>query len=311
MKKIFFLILINLSMDAQTLDSNIKNILSEYEFPTSYTTINNLEIAYIKEGKGKKTILFIHGLSSNADAWSDNIKELKSDFTCIAIDLPGFGKSSMSACFFSPTFFSEVIHSFINKMKLKNVTLIGHSMGGQASIKFATSYPNEIEKLILIAPAGFEEFTSDDGQLLKNAVTHNVIKNTSDSQIEKNYRLNFYKIPEKASKMIADRKNIQTASDFDAYCNAIVKSISGMLDEPVIPLLSKIEHKTLVIFGENDYLIPNRYLHSNLTVTKVAETGTASIKKASLKLIKESGHFVQFEKPIEVNLLIKQFVAGQ
>jgi hypothetical protein len=46
----------------------MKNITSDYTFATHYTTIDNLEIAYIKEGKGKQTIVLFTG--SNADAWS-------------------------------------------------------------------------------------------------------------------------------------------------------------------------------------------------------------------------------------------------
>jgi hypothetical protein len=50
----------------------MKNITSDYTFATHYTTIDNLEIAYIKEGKADDS--FIHGLSSNADAWSVILK---------------------------------------------------------------------------------------------------------------------------------------------------------------------------------------------------------------------------------------------
>ena len=80
MKKIFFLIIFTLFYSvifSQNSKKKMKNLLSDYEFKSKCVTINDLEINYIKEGKGKTTLLFLHGLSSNADAWSKNIVELQ------------------------------------------------------------------------------------------------------------------------------------------------------------------------------------------------------------------------------------------
>ncbi|MCB0376431.1 MAG: alpha/beta hydrolase, partial [Sinomicrobium sp.] len=187
------------------------------------------------------------------------------------------------------------------------VILVGHSMGGQAAIKFALIYPSAIEKLVLVAPAGLETFSEAEAALLKNTFTETMVANTTEEQIEKNYEINFFALPEDASKMIADRKQIRFAADFDDHCRAIVKSISGMLDEPVFDALERIPHETLVIFGKNDMLIPNRYLHPGLTTEAVGAIALKKITNATLEFVKESGHFVQFEKSGEVNALIQRF----
>lgn len=287
----------------------MKNVVSAYEFKTRYTHIDSLEIAYIKKGRGPVTLLFIHGLSSNSDAWSKNIKALSDQYTCIAIDLPGFGKSSKVNAPYTPSFFAEVTHRFIEKCRLKNVVLIGHSMGGQAAIQLAATYPGDIEKLVLVAPAGLEVFSEAHAALLKNTFTTEMVATTTEEQIEKNYQLNFFSLPADAAGMIEDRKQIRYAADFHAHCRAIVKSISGMLDEPVFPLLEHIPHNTLVIFGEEDQLIPNRYLHPGLTTREVGQIARQKIKNARLKFVKESGHFVQFEKPAEVNTHLREFIS--
>ena len=311
MKRLAYLFLITLiSTNAFSQNSKklMKEILSEYNFKTYTTTLDSINISYIKEGEGEKTLLFIHGLSSNSDAWAKNIESLKDDYTCIAIDLPGYGKSSKPDADYTPTYFAKTIHQFIEKLELKNIILIGHSMGGQASIKFATTYPNTIEKLILVAPAGLEQFRDENAKFMKAFFTPESVKNTPDAQIEKNYALNFYEQPEDVSKMINDRKKIIEASDFDAHCEAIVKSISGMLDDPVIKDLENIIQPTLVIFGDKDMLIPNRYFNPDLDIESVANVATKYIKNAKVELIKDAGHFVQFEKPNETNVLIEQFV---
>ncbi|MGY8914716.1 MAG: alpha/beta fold hydrolase [Flavobacteriales bacterium] len=289
----------------------MKELLSAYDFSSYTTMLDSLEISYVKEGSGKKTLLFVHGLSSNSDAWSKNIALLKNDYTCIALDLPGFGKSSKPDAAYTPSYFSGVLHQFIEKLELKHIVLIGHSMGGQASIKLATTFPNVIEKLILVAPAGLEQFSETNAVFMKSFITPELVKNTSDEQIEKNYALNFHVQPLEVTKMINERKKIKQASDFEAHCNAIVRSVYGMLNDTVYDDLEAITQKTLVIFGDKDMLIPNRYFNPTLTTEIVGNIALDKIERARLEFIKDAGHFVQFEKPKETNFLIKQFVDAQ
>ena len=139
---------------------------------------------------------------------------------------------------------------------------------------------------------------------MKNAVTADMVSKTTDEQIDRNYQLNFFELPEEAQTMISDRKKIKQAADFPEYCDAIVKSIAGMLDNPTQAELNLIAVKTLIVFGENDNLIPNRYLNPNLTTNLVGGIAQEKIKNSTLHFVSESGHFVQFEKPTEVNRII-------
>ncbi|WP_338732730.1 alpha/beta fold hydrolase [Mangrovimonas cancribranchiae] len=309
MKKNIFFFLFMLPLIACSQTSNtMKNIVSDYEFTSHYITLDSIDISYVKEGNGSKTLLFVHGLSSNADAWSKNIKHLKKRYTCVALDLPGYGKSAKPNVAYTPTYFSKIIVAFIKQLDLKNVILVGHSMGGQASIKVAINKPDIIDKLILVAPAGIEEFSKEHGKFMKATFTPEFVAGTTNEQIKNNYALNFYKQPKEVDKMIADRIAIKKASDFDAHCRAISKSIAGMLDDPVVNDLGQISLKTLVLYGENDMLIPNRYFHPELNVVKIGETAKEKITHSTLVFVEESGHFLQFEQADSVNNLIEDFV---
>lgn len=266
------------------------------------------EIAYQKQGNGKKVLIFIHGLSSNSDAWYRNIKDLKKNFTCIAIDLPGYGRSFKNSEEFTPTYFASILNDFTDQLKISKFSLIGHSMGGQASIKFASQYPEKLEKLILIAPAGIEEFSFLESNALKMVMNPQTIMATSDEQIEKNYQSNFYKMPLEANQIVQDRKNIKKTSDFELHSIAIQKSVSGMLDDKVISDLKSIKTPTLFLYEKNDLLIPNKYLHPNLTIEELMTVAKNSISGSKAVLVGEAGHFLQFEKPVEVNQEIRNFI---
>jgi pimeloyl-ACP methyl ester carboxylesterase len=72
--------------------------------------------------------------------------------------------------------------------------------------------------------------------------------------------------------------------------------VAGMVNEPVIDKLSEIKVPTLIFFGKNDNLIPNRYLNPGKT-SKIAEYGASQIPDNKLVMIPKCGHFLMFEKP--------------
>jgi pimeloyl-ACP methyl ester carboxylesterase len=85
-------------------------------------------------------------LSSNADAWSRNIESLKEIHLC-SFRFTGFGKSSKVAPAYTPTYYADIVVKVIEKLKLKNVIVAGHSMGGQAAIKLAINHPDKLKNL--------------------------------------------------------------------------------------------------------------------------------------------------------------------
>lgn len=268
---ILLAVLLGLTGQAQKTSKTMKELLQPYQFTTHEILLDSLKISYVKEGNGSPPLVFLHGLSSNLDAWAYNIAGLKGNYTCVALDLPGYGRSSKPVVDYTPSFFAQVTARFLEELKLEDVVLIGHSMGGQAAVKLAVSRPDLVSKLVLIAPAGIERFDAASTTLLKGMLTEEAVMNTTDEQIERNYGLNFYKLPETANKMIEDRKNIRQSSDFDRHAAAIVSSVQGMLDDPVFDLLGEVTQKTLIVFGKNDKLIPNKYLNPALTTADVGK----------------------------------------
>lgn len=279
-----------------------------YRADVKYANLSNdVTLAYTDEGQGTETIVFIHGLGSYLPAWDKNIPELSKHYRCIAIDLPGYGKSSKNPHSGLMSFYADVVLEFINRLELKNVTLAGHSMGGQISMVAALRQPNEIENIILVAPAGFEEFHPGQKQWFKDVMTLNLVKLTPFEAIETNLASNFYNMPKDAHFMISDRAAMRTASDFDNYCHAVTVSVAGMVSEPVIDKLEGLMIPTLIIFGENDNLIPNRYLNPGRTID-IAQNGASKITNSKLVMVPKCGHFMMFEKPEVFNAEVKAFL---
>jgi pimeloyl-ACP methyl ester carboxylesterase len=270
-----------------------------------------LMIAYVDEGNknlpAEKTIILIHGLGSYLKAWNRNIPELAKDYRVIAIDLPGYGKSGKMPHPGSMTWYASAIVKLMDHLKLEKAWIGGHSMGGQIAMVMSLYHPDKVQGLILAAPAGFESFTKGQKQWFRNVMTLDGVKKTPVDDIQNNLYYNFYRVPAEAEFMITDRIMMRHAADFDAYCYAVVQSVNGMVDEPVLPFLNKINKPTLIIFGENDNLIPNRFLNPGRT-RDIAEHGHKHIKNSQLVMIPQTGHFVQFEGYETFNKAVKDFI---
>lgn len=257
---------------------------------------DDIELAYTDEGDGDQVILFVHGLGSYIPAWDKVIPELSKDYRCIAIDLPGYGKSSKAPHSGLMSFYADVINNFVDAMGIEKFSLAGHSMGGQIGITYGLTWPEKLDKLILVDPAGFERFTSGQREWFEKVMTPTLVRLTTFEGIETNLAFNFYNLPKDAEFMITDRAAMRHASDFNGYCYAVSKSVGGMVNEPVIDKLENLSVPTLIFFGEDDNLIPNRYLNPGRTVD-IARYGDEKIPNSTLVMVPKCGHFMMFEKP--------------
>lgn len=283
----------------------------KYPYPVKQVEINDqIQIAYIDEGQGDHTLLMIHGLGSYIPAWQKNIEGLKSHFRCIAIDLPNYGKSTKGFFPFTMNFFAEVVASFIKKLELNNVTIVGHSMGAQIAVTSFLETNIPIEKLVLLAPAGFETFSASDRAFFYKNVTTEFIKTMSVEQIKSNFDLNFHNniLPADAHFMFEDRLAMRAdEAEYYYYTQMVPKCVKGMLEVPVFDKLKHIDIPTLIIFGKEDLLIPNKALHPEATIDQIAQSGHEQISDSRLELLSPCGHFVQWECSKKVNQLISHF----
>ena len=252
-------------------------------FPYHFLTLpNQTEVAYLDEGpKNAPVILFLHGLGDSAAIWSNTIEAMQQKYRCIALDLPGHGRTEVPGFSYKMFDFGEFVLKFLEQLKIKNLVLAGHSMGGQIGIIVALRVPAMIEKLVLAAPAGFEVFTEPEKVMLKAGLqqTKNWAKSTGAL----------------ATKVKADRQT------------GLQLSMAHMLAEPIFDFLPQLNLPVVVTFGENDGFIPNRFLHP-LTTSQVARAGASQIPNAELQIFSRCGHYPQNEKPKEFNAVLGNFL---
>lgn len=279
-----------------------------YEQTAKRITLNDsVTLAYVEQGQGKQTLLMIHGLGGNLSHWQRNVLE---PYRCIALDLPSYGLSSRRA--YQPPsdmlgFYADIIEAFIKQKKLRNVVLMGHSMGGQVAVLVALKQLKAVKQLVLVAPAGFETFTPAEAASLLSFAKPETFKNQNEALVRASFKRNFVEMPSQAEALIQDRLMLAQCPTYEPYFKAVAAGVKGMLDRPVRADLGKISLPTLVIFGENDDLIPNKILHKSLTTAQVAAVAS-EMPRAQWQLIPKAGHMVMYERPEAFNRLVEAFV---
>lgn len=277
-----------------------------YGFPAK-TVLSNPSISFVDIGKGEKTIVLIHGLASNAGFWRYAIPELSKNYRVIAVDLPGYGKSQKGAYSYSMTFYADQIKRLADELKLDKFILVGHSMGGQIGITFALKYPGRLEKLVLASPAGVEAFNQAEGNWLRSVMTEASVKKTTEEGIRRNLAMNFYSWDNKWEWMVEERVGMIKEKDFDEFAYAVVRCVNGMLDEPTHDKLKNISVPTLIVYGKNDRLIPNPYLHPG-SAANIFKWGAKQIPNSKLYEIDNCGHLLQIEHPQEFSNAVLDFI---
>ncbi len=279
-----------------------------YEFSLKKLSLPGaIELTYIDEGEGNNVLFFIHGLGSYLSVWRKNISVLRNKYRCIAIDLPGYGLSPKMPGKVSMLRYASVIINSILVLNLKQPILVGHSMGGHIALVVAIHYAHLIKKLVLASPAGLEPFSNSSKTLILNTLKPDVIQKLSNYQIKQNVNFAFYKFLPEAEFMIQERIAKKSLPNFQQYCSTVSESTAAMLEYPVFDQLSNILQPTLIVFGEEDALIPNKLLKPASSTREIAKKGASRIPNSKLILLKECGHFLPFEKSDAFNKAVDRF----
>jgi len=222
-------------------------------------------------------IVFIHGAGGNQKVWVNQVEYFKNS---LAINLPGHdggeGKRSIDE-------YVEYVKHFLDERGLKEVVLVGHSMGGAIAQMFALKYPDYLKAVVLVCtgaklrvlPKIFELIMQNYSKAVELIVDMALSKNTSQT------------VKKQVIEELLKAKPEVVYGDFEA-CDKF-----DIMDQ-----VANIKVRTLIICGSEDILTPVKY--SKYLNEKIANS--------ILKIIDGSGHMVMLEKPKEFNSILEEFL---
>ncbi len=245
-----------------------------------FLEIDGHKIRYLKSGNSKNILVLIHGLGASAERWNPVIPLFAEHFSVIVPDLIGFGYSDKPTVDYTPDFFSEFLEKFFSATNIVRPSIIGSSLGGQISAEYAASNSDDIEKLILVSPAGIMKKSTPalDAYIMAalypntlNARNAFEMMDGSGKDIEENIVNGF------VQRMRLPNAKLAFMSTILGLKNSV--SITSKLQSIVVP--------TLIIWGAKDLVIPINY----------ADDFVSSIPDCSFFKMNECSHTPYVQDP--------------
>ena len=128
---------------------------SLYPFTSHTLNLDSYKYHYLDEGQGNPLVM-VHGNPTWSFYYRNLIIELKKSYRCVVPDHMGMGKSDKPQNY-SYTLSKHIdnLESLVDKLGLKNITLVLHDWGGAIGMGFAVRQPQKVKRLVLFNTAAF------------------------------------------------------------------------------------------------------------------------------------------------------------
>ena len=278
--------------------------------PVQHIEVDGVDVAFIDSdpSSGATPIVFVHGLSSHIGFWEHQLDHFARHRRVLALDLPGYGASGRPDAPYSPPWYADVVYAWLQALDIDRAIVVGHSMGGQISMTLALKHPEQVERLVLSAPAGIETFSRGAADWMRSYWHEARALETTEAELRATFTTVVFNRPDEGvERLLEERVRMGKTETFQGTSVAVARSIRGMLDHPVAHRLSELDVPTLLVYGSDDRMIPNPVFNGGST-RGVAEAGARALPDAQLALIPGAGHTVHHDAPEQFNRLVEDFL---
>lgn len=258
-----------------------------------FIEVNGSPTHYKVAGSGQP-IIILHGWLSSGEVWQTIQEKLSlQNFKVIVPDLPGFGKTPLpDSGGWSLDNYVRWLEYFTKKLVATNkletpFVLAGHSFGGRVAIKVAAKKSLPLSSLILIDAAGILQAPSLEKKIIAN-FSKTLQKCLDVMNISPKFR---EKLKILGYQLIRQKDYLKASQE-------IRKTFQKIIGEDLLPILHKIEAHTLIVWGEQDELLPVEHayiFHKN-------------IPHSTLKIIAEARHSPEIQTPDKLLKILVNFL---
>ncbi len=273
-------------------DIPIEQLKSKYApAPSSFIAVDGMDVHFRDEGNMTDSIplVFIHGTGSSLhtfDGWADTLKK---DYRIVRMDLPGYGLTGQFPDRnYSIDNYVEFLKNFLSSLEIKKCRLAGNSLGGNIAWNFTLQHPEMVDKLILIDAAGYPMTSKSIPiafEIAQIPFLNNLFTFISPRFIVEASVKNVYADKTKVTDELVDR--YFELSLRKGNRQAFIDRLAMPRYKNTYVDIKHIEQPTLVLWGEEDLLIP----------VEKAYQFHKDLPNDTLVIIKGAGHIPMEESP--------------
>ncbi len=251
---------------------------------------NGLEIAYERVGEGPPLVL-VHGAAEDGRVWHPQLAALRDEFTVIAWDEPGAGRSADLPPDFSLADYAGCLGALIQALALGPAHVAGLSWGGTVVLELYRLHPELAATLILADTyAGWKGSLPDEEVRARVAGVEKLLAAPAE---EFDPTLPGLFAGEPPAELIPLLEEMAGA----ARSESVKTQLSVMAEADQTDVLARIDVPTLLLWGEQDARSP----------LSVAHQFQERIRDARLVVIPDCGHMSNLEQPRGFNTAVREF----
>ncbi len=255
---------------------------------------NGLEIAYERVGEGPP-LVFVHGAAEDSRVWRPQVAALADDFTVVAWDEPGAGRSSDLPADFGLADYASALAALIEALALGPAHVAGLSWGGTVVQELYRHRPELVATLILIDTyAGWKGSLPEAEVRARVAGARQMLAAPAD-EFDPTFPGLFAGDPPAEFVELLEQVSAAVRRD------TLGAQLAVMAEADQRDLLPRIAVPTLLIWGQLDARSP----------LSVARQFERAIPDAKLVLIPRSGHLSNLEQPERFNEVLLAFLRDQ
>jgi pimeloyl-ACP methyl ester carboxylesterase len=264
--------------------------------------IEGRRVNYVDVGRGEGSpVVFVHGLSGSWQNWLENLPYFARKRRCVAIDLPGFGYSEMPREKISISGYARQVDALCEQVGLGRCVVVGNSMGGFVTAELCIRHPERVERACLVAAAGISITNLRRRPVMTSARVVGALGAASAAQTR------FMVARPRLRWLVTSfifRYPLRIAADLmyeqlrGAGRPGLVDALDALTSYDFRERLPEIEAPTLIVWGEEDMLVP----------VKDAGEFERLIPDSRTVILEDTGHVPMLERPGKFNELLAEFI---
>jgi pimeloyl-ACP methyl ester carboxylesterase len=236
--------------------------MESYDYPYRVQFIpltiegQDLKMAYMdvqpeKEGNGK-AVLLLHGKNFFGACWKETIRILvQNGYRVIVPDQIGFGKSSKPNIHYSFHLLAANTKKLLDTLGVKEVAVVGHSMGGMLATRFALLYPEAVTHLVLENPIGLEDYRSIVPYASPEELYQQELKAT-EAGIRAYHKTYYVQWKPEYEEYVSVSARWTASGEFPRLAMSSALTYQMIYEQPVCHEFANIKAKTLLVIGQAD-----------------------------------------------------------
>ncbi|MGH2903673.1 MAG: alpha/beta fold hydrolase [Solirubrobacteraceae bacterium] len=275
-----------------------------------WVILDRQPVNVIELGEGPP-LVFLHGLIGRWTHWVEQLTAFAPSHRVIALDLPGFGDSPLPAeGGISVPIYARTLERLMEELEIDSAAFVGHSMGGFTAIELAINFPERVERLALVSPAGLSTYKNPrDVMMLSRARQFSRPVAAGQALVAANGRL-LARRPrlrrfEPATNLVTRYPERIPAPYVFEFTQGLappgfVEGVAANQDYDYRERLKEVACPTLIVWGERDKVI----------TYKDAAEYERLIPNARKVIFADTGHMAMIERPAAFNALLEGFLDG-